>query len=130
MKPGKTLLIIAIIIIVLLLLAWAVSMSNKRKTAEAISNQKPADANILGRHIAVASIGTDFTEIVNGKPKWLWGGNNNCTIDYTKITSGVNAGWCILTESISERNGFTCLQKDNTGKCIKWQENGNTYIKA
>lgn len=131
MKPTKTLLIIVIIIVVLLLLAWIINSSSKKKTAAAANNQTPANPAITGRHIAVASNTTDYTAIINGKPQYLWAGAGNCQSGYSKITSGTDAGWCILTSSIDSKTGTTCITKDNLGNCIKWQDSsGNIYIKG
>lgn len=131
MKNGKTLLIIAAIIVILLLLAWVISMSNKKKTAAAAANQTAPNANILGRHI-VASTGTDYSETVNGKAKWLWSGRGNCSSDYTKILSGVNSGWCLLTtelnrsvppsRSLGAGKKWCCAQIKSNGDCETWEQ--------
>lgn len=101
MKPSKAILIIAVIIVILLIIALIVNKSNKTKTANALMNQPATDANITGRFVAVSNTSTDFSELVNGKPKWLWAGRGNCSSDYDKITSGKNVGWCVLSASVN-----------------------------
>lgn len=136
MKNGKTLLVIGIVIVILLLLAWFVSSQNKKKTQSAINNQQSTTPNpeIVGRHVAVAAnVVPDFTEIVNGKSVWLWsGGNVNCQTGYTKILSGPNAGWCVLSSefnrtmppprSLQTGNKWCCTQIGADGKCQTWEQ--------
>lgn len=130
MKSSKVILIVVSIIIILLVIAWIVSKSNKTKTENAIINQPAADANITGRYVAVSNPSTDFSEIVNGKAKWLWAGKGNCNSAYTKILSGVNSGWCVLNESLSKSTKPTesagtnkqwcCESYDTSGNCNGW----------
>lgn len=131
MKPSKTLLIAVIIIVVLLLLAWLITSSNKKKITRSIVNQPAPNAEITGRHIAASNIGTDYTEIVNGKAKWLWSGRNNCLGEYTKILSGVNAGWCVLTSelnrtiptrSLESGKKWCCTEIGANGECKQWEQ--------
>jgi len=132
MKPSKTLLIAVIIIVVLLVLAYLITSSNKKKLASSITNAPAPKADITGRHIAASNIGTDYTELVNGKAKWLWGGRNNCLGEYTKILTGANSGWCVLTSefnrsvppdrSLAQGKKWCCTQFKANGDCELWEQ--------
>lgn len=98
MKPGKIIGIILLIIVVLLILAYFINRSNKQRTADAITNQTKPNPTIIGRFVATSNL-TDYTELVNDRPKWLWGGRGGCQSGYTKILDGQDAGWCFLTQS-------------------------------
>lgn len=134
MKPGKALLIITIVIVVLVLIAFAINQSNKKKTTTAVANQTTPNPNVTGRYIAVSSNGTDYTEVFNGKPVWLWVGRGPAQSDYIKMTSGANSGWSILNEYLqSGLSKMTCITRANSPghPCIAWKdEKGNTLEKA
>lgn len=134
MKPGKALLIVVIIIVVLVLIAWGISATNKKKTTSAVANQPTPNPEVTGRYLAVASmLGTDYTQIFNGKPAWVWVGKGPAATGYIKITEGKDSGWSVLNDYlISGKSNYTCLERSNSPghPCIKWKEGTTIFEKA
>lgn len=131
MKPGKTFWIVLIVLLVIVAIAYFINQSNKNKIASAIKNTVSTDANAVGRFLGAQMINrTDFTETLNGKAVWLWVGRGQCPSGYVKITSGVNAGWCVLMDYVNRQmpqsnpgvgKKWCCRVVEPNGSCSDWE---------